>query len=271
MKAAILIPAHCSPKVLKLTLGSWLAHYDGSYDVRAYIGLHSNYSHSHVGLSEIMDMASDKVKICFVDEIDWGAAGRIGDMWGHVSRYSRMHCVNMSNLIREANVFDPDYVAIFDHDLVFHKDFVKWAIESYPDADLVGSLMNDRTETRHFDDAGRWAPKFSIWHLLMSRRMFQKIVEDVQVIFPFGNTESGTVKYDSFARAYELAKGPWKMNVKALKESEISLAVRHIWSMSLNFGHVGTDGKGYQKKVADVEAEYDVMFPNGITHLLEKL
>lgn len=270
-RVAILIPAHCPPKVLKLTLGSWLETYDQSYDVRVYIGMHKNYSDCHHGQSEIEALAGNKVKICFVDELNWMIGLNQKNEWRHLMRYSEMHSISLTNLMNEASVFDPDYVAIFDHDLVFKQDFIRWGFETYPDSDMTGCLLSDREtdiETHTGFGVFRFMPKFSIWHVLITRRLHRMIVEQKGVIFPF---LTGNLTYDTFARVYEFAKGGWNMNVTTLKEADLSPVVRHIWSMSLNFGYAQTDGKTYGNKVAAVEAEYDATFPNGIMHLMEKL
>lgn len=270
-KIAILIPAHCTPKVLKLTLGSWLETYNGVYQVKVFIGLHKNFSHYHTGQSEIEGLQDNpNIKVCFVDEIDWTKGLKDKDAWGYLMRYSTMHAVNLQNLMTNASGYDPDYVAVFDHDLVFKQDFVRWAFETYPLSDLIGCLMNDRDADREiYTHMGgiRFMPKFSIWHLVMTRKMFQKTLQELQTLYPM---QSGHYGYDTFAKTYELAKNQWDMRVRAVREAELIPVVRHVWNMSMNMG-VAANSENYSKKISTIEQEYDTRFPNGITHLLSKL
>ena len=260
MKVAILICAHCRPEILKLTLGTWLEHYDESYDVEVFVSLHSNYSDYSKGLSEIEEMQN--VRIVFVDEIEWNS--------NHVLRYSAMHAKALAVLMREALKSDCDYLAVLDHDLMFNKDFVKWCIEDYGDYDLVCG-RRDGTIARTDMGNLRFAPKLTVWNMLMSRRMAVKALEERSV----APTIRGGIAYDTLALAYS-KMDEWGLKVGILSEESVEDYVKHLWSLSFNFGIVSmlVNGKSmgqYREKVNKYVSIYNNRFPAGIGGLLGKL
>jgi len=270
MKAQILIPVHCKPKIMMMTIGSWLETYDGSYKANIIIGLHENYSHYCDASAEFKEMLSvdGVVSFCYTKEIEWHT-------WD-LLRYSRMHAKSLLTMMQKCTD-DCTHVAFFDHDLVFKQDLVKFAMER--DADWTCSLFDD-LHTPRFMETGHgpfyFAPKPSIWNMVIKRRLFDLVMEETELVSP---TRFGSTIYDIFAQVYEMAKDSWGMKLDVLTTAEMEEVVKHLWSLSFNFGvadAVSRSGhdkgmKEHDDKVRAAEEEYDKRFPDGIQHLLEKL
>ena len=266
-KVAVLVAAHCAPKILKMTLGTWLSEYDQSYDVDVYVSVHKNYHHYHPGLQEIMDM-EPFIKVVPVDEMNWGKypEGTIESVF----RYSEAHMRNISRLMEVANEYSSDitHVAVIDHDLVFKQDFIDWATGK--DCDLVCSLFEDRWSNKMIKTGIgieiMFAPKPSAWHLVMGRRMIDMVLKSPGIILP--GVKDGKC-FDSMSFMYHEAV-EHGMNVCLYPENYMKKMVEHLWMMSFNYGQ-SQSPDDYRKKLAEREAEYDKMFPKGIGTLLEKL
>ena len=270
MKACVFIAAHCPPKVLKLTLGSWLNTYDGSYEAVVYVGLHKNFSDYHPGLDELKAL-EPHVRLNWVDEMDWREPMATGGIMAHIMRFSEMHARSLRAMMVRARSEHPDvtHVAFLDHDLIFKMDFVKWAMDS--GMDMVGTLFENRDEDREveMDVGGKsiFAPKVSAWHMVASRLMFDCMLEWPYLVMP--GVHAGRV-YDTLSRSYAYAK-QWGLKTRILPEAEVAEMVVHMWSMSFNYGSKQVKQEEYERKVALYEAEYDHRFPDGIGHLLAKL
>lgn len=264
-KVVLLIATHCPPKVLRLTLGSWLATYDGSYEADVYIGLHNNYSHYHSGLDDIKSLEGP-CRLVFVDEMDWTCGG---DIMRSMFRYSEMHVRSIMAMTARAFRDSPDltHVAILDHDLIFESDFVGWAVRR--GVDMVCSLFKDNSKDSVVRTTlgATWdfAPKPSVWHMVVSRKVMEKVVEKPELAMPGFDTRA----YDTMARAYEAVRDDPGLKLEVVPEVMMSIMVRHVWSMSMNYGQ--RQGGDYGQKVASLEAEHDRRFPNGIGVLLKKL
>ena len=261
MKVQVFIAVHCPPKVLKLTLGSWLDLYDGSYEVEVHLGLHSNYGDYHQGLEDIQALEGP-VSLRFIDEIDWYSVG--------LTRYSEMHARNLLNMMRSVKDKDFSHAFLFDHDLVFQTDFVRWVLDNHQDADMVGSLLDDADCMRQFksDDGPTYTffPKVSVWNLGISRRCFDGVMNFPDAILP---VQIGEEVYDTFSRGLEWARYDWGFDVRLLPTKVMEEMILHHWSASFNFG--GRFDKDYSGKIQKIEDEYDSRYPEGIGHLLEKI
>jgi len=261
-KVIVLVPVNCAPKVVMMTLGSWLEATDGSYEAEVILGVHENYHHYHNGLQSIVDMP---VRISRAKEIGWFKLTPEENL----IRYSKMHSVNLKAMLEMARGNNFDRLAILDHDLVFKKDFIGYAMGC--GEDLVGSYMDDRIEPVELKTGlglKKFAPKFSIWHLVMTARFYQKMMLNVGLIYPEVTREWF---YDTFTRVMEANKKEWNLPVKMLSQMEIGQMIEHRWSMSFNFGPWVASNAEYTKKLAKAEAEYDQRFPNGIGHLFERV
>jgi len=267
MKCCILCAAHCDPKVLKTTIGTWLDTYDQSYEAELYVGLHSNYSDYHPGLGELLGMIP-YVKFVRVKEIDWNAPRTPLET---TYRYSEMHARSLLTIMtamrKDCKNFT--HVAILDHDLIFYKDFIGWAMRTK--ADLVGSLFEDRSIDRELETeiAGSIvsAPRVSVWHMVLSKKLFDAI-KDISTMVK-NHLYKGRV-FDVMAMTYEIAKMVG-MNVRIEPEETIARLVRHLGSMSFNFSKIVHSLDSYNANMRVCESEYARRFPNGIDRLLRKL
>jgi len=265
-KVIVLIPAHCVPKVLMMTIGTWLEHYDGSYDADVIVSVHDNYHHYHNGLDEIKALAGNRLRIVTVPELDWEE----GDYWKRVMRYSRMHARCLLAMMEAAKGSYPDYVALLDHDLMFEEDFIGWSIRDHGRADIVGCFMQDLSADRNVKTEDGYdvmfAPKVSVWHLVMSSRMFECVRNTPNMMEP---CKRGNKIYDTFSMGFEFAKTTG-MDVRVFPEAVIAAKVRHLGSSSFNWGS-RMHGQGYGERVSQLELGYSKRFPGGITELLGRL
>jgi len=286
-KVAIIICAHCDPEVLQLTLGTWLERYKGDYEAKVYVTLHKNYSHYSDRLLEITSMKN--IEFVFVEEIMWQE--------GAVFRYSEMHSRCLMAALNKVRRSDFTYVAILDHDLVFKEDFIEWCLEHYPESDMTCGLMDDRDADLDLVSSDGvkmvFAPKPTIWHILLSKRLINIIMADISLIIP---KEVDGVMYDTFAGVYGLIMDSSIFSVGLASCEELGKAVEHLESMSFNFGfHMARQQKAaecnwehtdnekeyhrrsdeanllYLDRVDKVKADYNVRFPDGIERLLGKL
>ena len=267
-KVAILMAAHCAPKVLKTTIGTWLDKWHKNYDADVYVSVHNNYHHYHPGLAEIKEM-EPFVKVVPVEEMNWGKyqPGTVENVF----RYSEAHMRNVLRLMEEAVKGTPDfnYMVVLDHDLVFKEDFVGWAIDK--ECDLVCSLFEDRHDDRMVKMGigvdMLFAPKPSAWQLVMSRKLVDMVLKSPEIVLPC--VRKGRC-FDSMALMYEMAVDEG-METRGLPESHLRKRVEHLWSMSFNYGPISSSCEEYSRKLGEREVEYERMFPEGIGKLLKKL
>jgi hypothetical protein len=253
--------------VLKLTLGTWLETYDGSYDADVYVGVHENYSDYHPGMKEIREL-EPHVRLTLVEEVDWFKPPNSIEQ---IMRYSEMHSKSLLTMMRRARKESGRFThaAFLDHDLMFERDFVGWAMRN--GGEMVGSLFEDReadrTVTKTEGGESVFAPKPSVWHLVVGRLMFQSMLEWPELIRP---GEHGGRVFDTMAWGYEMAKR-WGLKITTCKCEEIAKMVKHLWSLSFNYGPRQFGDEIYARKIMSCEREYDRRFPNGIGELLNKL
>ena len=208
------------------------------------------------------------IRLVYVVETDWAKLRPLSPEM--VMRYSDMHAKSLMEMMGRARVESGDFThaAFLDHDLVFKSDFVGWAIRE--NKDFVGTLFEDRRGdmevTMDMGCKASFAPKPSAWHLVVSRRLFERMMECPDMVRP---AERGGRWFDTMAWGYEMARG-WGMSETIVTEAEANERVVHLWKMSFNYGAV-QDGQDYQRKLAMCEDEYDRRFPHGIGHLLAKL
>ena len=182
-----------------------------------------------------------------------------------------MHALNLLEIMKAAKNKDFTHAFIFDHDLIFKNDFVGWMLRENPKADMVCSLLSDRTidekVTSFLGDQFVFAPKPSAWHMMISKKVFDILVDRSDLVLP--GYMNGRI-YDTLSLAYHYVSR-WGMVVKTYAEAEMATYVKHVWSMSMNYGMTHTGIDNYRNKLDWFEREYDERFPNGIDQLLNKL
>ena len=267
MKHVLLaIAAHCQPEVLKYTLGTWLETYDRSYKVSICVSLSTDFESVCKRADEILRL-DPPVDIIRVPKYKH----KQHEM--QMFRFSALHANCLRAIFSHCQDIPFTHVAVLDHDLEFKQDFIKWAMDQ--NADWVGNLFRDRKDLLRLAPhsiAGAnkpeswWAPKCSVWNCLLSRRLYDRIMEDSSVLMPalaFKN-----LVYDTMAKMFELMTCDWGMDVRIHKEADIEAVVKHLWSLSFDFGpNVEGHYEGLRKLVED----YNKRFPNGIRHLLDSL
>lgn len=271
MKITVIIPIHCEPEVAKLTIASFLKYHNG-YDLDIHVGFHSNYHH-YTGNTSLFNELKDIVSFHSVDEIDW-LSDEYNSCW---YRYSVMHCVNLHNLMKNIRYYDFDYLLILDHDLFFKDDFLtKFLDNGY---DLISSLFDDLKKPRSvktiYDGELIWSfPKLSVWHTLISRRLFDILIDDVSLLFPnvvrsqdrfeflkYYDLDDRPVFFDTLAMFWHYVKAnnvPYKIDVK----NEFDNYVDHFFCSSFNYG--SRTNSNYFEHIADIRKLYYKEFPNGI-------
>lgn len=195
MKLLVLIPTHCQPDILRLTLFSLVKHLSVAHDLNIHLGVHSNYRHYSSDFTLFNDPRIRKLVsgIHLVDEIDWQAEGN------NIYRYSIMHARNIANLFLQTRYYDYDYVLLIDNDVFVKADFVTEAMKMASQAcfgterdskvDLIGTYFEDASTPRNFTNFRDGEtilalPKVSVWHLLISRKLAEEIINRPDRIFP---------------------------------------------------------------------------------------
>jgi hypothetical protein len=248
----VLTAVHCQPEVIEYTLGTWLETYDGSYRASVCISLSDDFESVCKRTDRILSL-SPPVDIIRVPTLkDCG-----------IFKYSAIHANCIRAMLEHCQDIPYTHVAILDHDLEFKKDFIKWGLTQ--DADWVCSLFDDRSHILDLDGK-HWAPKCSIWHSLLSRELAQRITQFHSLIMP--SVECGQVVYDTMAKAFEFATNNWGMDVRIHSEEDIEKVVKHLWSLSFEFG---PQNDGYYDRLSLLKQKHESRFPNGIGHLLGKL
>jgi hypothetical protein len=276
LKLGVFCCVHTYPEVAKLTIGSFLrAHPD--YEIELHVGLHSNYSDYCKDLSLFKDLKGIG-QLHLVDEIDW--IGQYNACW---YRYSVMHAKNLENLMKQAKYSDFDYAVILDHDLHVKADFVTPLLSQSQDRDLFGAFFEDHGTlllytTAHKEDVYR-APKISIWHTVLSRRLFDEIIKTPNLIYPqvlhgdhmkpyvdaYRPKEDRPIFVDTFAGVYNMvAYGNAGFRAAVVASSFFKGKVEHFYGTSFNYGY-WTQGNAYPAHIDRIIEIYKKEFPNGLT------
>jgi hypothetical protein len=228
MKICVLIPSH-SPsfftKMAYLTLKRELV----DHELSVHIGYHSNLGDYTDDLSLFQDLEG----LCgfhSVDEIDWYSHN--ADLF----RYSKMHAKNLENLLENVKYFDFDYLVILDNDVYVKGDFVGDLLSRFPNCDLFGAYFDDKKDeslviSEHGDKI-IFAPKISVWNLMISRKLFDTIISDTSIIYP--QYKDG-IFYDTFALVLKKST-EWGIKVGTIPTSEMSKMVQHFFFSSFNYG-----------------------------------
>ena len=197
------------------------------HDLNIHVGFHSNLKDYTNDFSMFQNLRG-LCQFHAVDEIDWMKHNE------DIYRYSRMHCKNLENLLKNIRYYDFDYVLILDNDLYFKKDFVTEITTRYSNFDMIGSHFDDREENvTVIDDYGNpvtFSPKISVWNMMISRKLYEFIIQDTSIIYP--QFVDG-IFYDSFAR---VEKEAFDFSKKIVGTSELEELVEHFFGGSFNYG-----------------------------------
>jgi hypothetical protein len=276
MKLLVVIPSHSNPVYTKLTVASLVKHM-GHHDLNIHVGVHSNYSDYTDDLSLFEDLRG-VAQIHCVDEIDWASHNDDNH------RYSKMHCKNVLNLLRNCRYYDFDYALHLDNDLHITGDFspaigdkgVDLAYEFFG-GDSVRLVTTERTATG-YNGRMQFAPKPAAWHLAFSRRLFDRMLQDPSCFSPqvvsddamlselsriYPLPEKGTpVMFDTFAMLLHKCRHLWP-DVKAVDVGDrFSSRIRHFFLSSFNYGMQINHNPDGHLEPALIYAEE---FPTGIS------
>lgn len=273
-KLAVLSCVHTYPEVAELSLGSFLREH-AEYEVELHVGCHSNYS-DYCGDLRLFKDLKGLASIHLVDEIDW--LGAYNACW---YRYSVMHAKNLENLFKQIRYSDFDYVVTLDHDLFVKHDFVTPLLELFPKADLMGALFEDTKDLRPYETAHAEkvyrAPKFSVWHGLISRRLYEKILNSAKIIYPrllsgkalepyleaYRPKEERPIFVDTFAEVYqEVVHGRDGFSAGLVATQWFQNDVQHFYNSSFNYGS-WTRGASYPEHIRAITDIWKREFPDG--------
>jgi hypothetical protein len=281
MKIAVIIPTHCLPPVIKLTVGSLLKAHP-THDLNIHLGVHTNYDHYSKDLSLFEDLRK-VAHIHLVDEIDWVVYNAI------VYRYSQMHATNIHNLLKQIKHYEFDHVLLLDNDVHVKADFITELTTRFPKADLIGSFFDGRDEIIPFNLSGTgekqyMLPKIAVWHVLFSRRLYDRIMENPSIIYPremrddvagtgrnaylniHKATENLPLFVDTFADVLHHCRHVWKdMQVATVPYTEFDQWAHHFFTSSFNYGWWAIKDK-HGTHVSEIVEIYNREFPKGLTH-----
>jgi len=226
MKICALISSHSPSFFTEMTVKTLLRETKG-HDLNIHIGFHSNLKNYTKDFSMFENLRG-LCQFHAVNEIDWMKHNE------DTYRYSRMHCKNLENLFKNVQYYDFDYVLILDNDLYFKKDFVSELLTNNDEMDMIGYHFDEREENiLTKDEYGRniiFAPKISVWNMIISRKLYDFILQDTSIIYP--QFQDG-VFYDSFAYVEKLAVN---FSKKIIETKQMEDIVQHFWGSSFNYG-----------------------------------
>jgi hypothetical protein len=242
MKICVLISSHSPSVYTKLTIGTLLRACKDNNQLNIHVGIHSNYGDYTDDRSLFKELESIAQIHC-VDEIDWAANAR------NNYRYSVMHSKNLENLMKNVRYYDFDYIAILDNDLYIKADFISLLTKGNTDSDLiftyhnpkVNTIHNERRPTGEYTATVQFAPKIACWNLMISKKLFNKIMEDTSIIYPERVTDPGMIHYyKSFIPDFD---GEHPIVFDTL--SKVMFNTFHIWTdmktLEVNDTHMSED------------------------------
>ncbi len=258
LKIAVAISSHSPSFYTKFTVGTLLQHC-GHHDLNIHIGFHSNLSDYTSDFSMFTEL-QDYCHFHAVDEIDWNFHNR------NIYRYSLMHSVNLQNIFKNLKYYDFDYLVILDNDVHVKTDFISKLLSKQSNADMIGSYHQDKesgetVKTYLNGTTEYFAPKISVWNMMISRKLFNKIMENSSIIQP---VKINGIVYDTFAKVLHHVKNDYNMNLEILTEKEMGELIHHFYKSSFNYGL--TKNRGSIEKPF---ALYTQMFPNGVYEYLK--
>lgn len=280
MNICVIIPSHSPSVYTKLTVASLLRSVSKNHNLNIHIGVHSNYKDYTSDFSIFEDLKGISQIHC-VDEINWM------DHFDDNYRYSKMHCKNMQNLFKNVQYYDFDYLLVLDNDMYIKGDFISQLTENNTEFDFIFDFYENKNEIRTvttergpdglYNLTTQFAPKIAGWNILISKKLFNKIMDDISVIYPekIINTDvisyyktyypeiniSNPLLFDTYALLMHKCLYEWsEINVKCTG-GKYEYFIDHFFCSSFNYGIqiIGnTSGENNVKKI------YELEFPNGL-------
>ena len=245
MKICVLVSSHSPSFFTEMTVKTLVRETKG-HDLNIHVGFHSNL-YDYTNDFSMFQKLRGLCQFHAVDEIDWMKHNE------DIYRYSRMHCKNLENLLKNVRYYDFDHVLILDNDLYFKKDFVTEILTKCPDFDITGSHLDNRNENvtviDHYGNPVTFSPKISVWNMMISRKLYDFILQDTSIIYP--QFVDG-VFYDSFAYVEKVATN---FSKKILKTVEIEESVEHFFGSSFNYGII-MNKKDHERPRKIYESEF---------------
>ena len=280
MKLLILIPSHSEPIYTKLTVASLIKHLTPQHDLNIHIGVHSNYSHYTNDFSLFEDLRNVS-QIHLVDEIDWMA--HYNDNY----RYSKMHCINLMNLLKMTQYYNFDYAVHLDNDLLIKKDFITDIVQEgddlifdyFENKNILRKVNNERTNTG-YNGKLQFAPKVTAWNLIFSRKIFDRMLNDINVFYPEKVTdfeminwykqwfpdidEEVPLMFDTFSKLIFQCESIWTdVNIRNL-QGAFEQMIHHFFFSSFNYGVQISNNHDGVRKVTEI---WNREFPDGLKNI----
>lgn len=252
MKLLILIPSHSEPIYTKLTVASLIKYLTPQHDLNIHIGVHSNYSDYTTDLSLFEDLRK-VAQIHLVDEIDWMA--HYNDNY----RYSKMHCLNLMNLLKNCQYYHFDFAVHLDNDLFIKQDFITdlvaagddFIFDYFENKRIVRKVETERTDTG-YNGKAQFAPKVTAWNLVFSRKLFDRLLSNIEFFYPERVSERADIMkyqewitdfesdipimFDTFSKLLYLCEKVWTdVEIKSLN-GEFEKRIQHFFFSSFNYG-----------------------------------
>lgn len=280
MKILVLVPVHAPWHVAELTIGSFLKHHR-HHDVDVHVGLHLNFC-DYTPERQMFEDLRGIAQIHMVEEIDWGAHRN------SFFRYSTMHSKNLVNLIIHAAYYNFDRLVILDHDLQVKAPFVDESLTRFPEADLITAPCSDpEIMTESTTDVGQqiyFLPKGSVWHTVLTRKAFDKIMENPLIIYPrmlegaekedysktYGIKKDLPVFVDTFADVLHKARHGWNLTHGFITPTQFAQWVRHFSGSSFNWGLTLLGNERYHGRMQESLKLFKQEFPEGLRAFLSK-
>jgi hypothetical protein len=197
-----------------------------------------------------------------------------------------MHSKNMENLLKNIRYYDFDYVVILDNDLYIKSDFISLLTNNEIEHDLiynyfvkdVNTINNERRPTGEYTATVQFAPKIACWNLMISRKLYDRIMEDTTIIYPDRVTDQSQIDFyksyipqfdgtypivfDTLSKVLFYSQYIWK-DIKTLEVgiNEMSEMIKHFFCSSFNYGIGIVNNTEGESNVTNI---YNSEFPNGL-------
>jgi hypothetical protein len=205
-----------------------------------------------------------------------------------------MHAKNIENLLRQIRYYDFEYVLLLDNDVWIKHDFVSHLVSAFPDCDLFGTYFIDLPGVYEFTQQGDGISRYGLprlvpAHLLMSRFLYDKVMEDTSILYPHYIEDPQRIidirqKYeldlrpdpegrsqrpifvDTFGEVFHKCKYEWGMKIATVPNALFDNWAHHFYSSSFNYGSWSAREK-HKARLDEIEAVFNREFPFGLSSL----